>query len=411
MFNWFRKKPPAAGEAETKALDWETWSGILTEGVSVTGLPAVTAGTIERSATARACIAAISETVASLQVRLYRSRGTSQEREVAHPVAKLLEGDFCPWTSSFESRAAITRDALLSGAGYGLVIRTRKGSPREIHRIAPGMVSETILPTGEPEFRVSLADGTFRTVSWRDLLVIRAPGATYDRPLAIGKMAQNAIALDIVMSEHQARTFGQGARPSGLLTLPKGLSPEAIVRAAAAWTKANSGQNSGRTAILDGEVKWQQVSLNLVDAEFLGLRRLVIEEIARAFRVPPSIVGDLTHGTFSNTEQQGKQWLLAVEPWLWVWESALTRVLLTPAERDGGLFVDHVVEPLTRADFEKQFDGYRKATGGAWLTPNEVRAIQNRPPVAGGDELVRQAGQTGATDPQNGDAPRGRDVV
>lgn len=389
-------------EAETKALDWDTWSGIITEPLSVTGLPAVTASTIERSATARACIGAISETVASLQVRLYRSRGTAQEQEVGHPVAKLLEGDFCPWASSFEARAAITRDALLSGAGYGLVVRTRKGSPREIHRLAPGFVSETILPTGEPQYMVTLADNTVRTVSWRDLLVIRAPGSTPDRPLAIGKAAQNAIALDIVMTEHQARTFGQGARPSGVLKVPAGTSHDAVKRIGALWQAAHSGGNSGRTAILDGGAEWQQVALTLVDAQFLELRRLVIEDIARAFRVPPSIAGDLSHGTFSNTEQQGKQWLLAVEPWLWVWESALTRVLLTPAERDSGLFIDHVVEPLTRADFEKQFEGYAKATGTAWLTANEVRAIQNRPPVPGGDELVRQAGQTGASSPTEG---------
>ncbi|WP_377591002.1 phage portal protein [Pseudochelatococcus lubricantis] len=370
----------------------------------MTGLPAVTASTIERSATARACIGAISETVASLQVRLYRSRGTAQEQEVGHPVAKILEGDFCPWASSFEARAQITRDALIGGSGYGLVIRVR-GKPREIHRLAPGFVSETILPTGEPEYRVTLADNTSRVVSWKDLLVIRAPGSTYDRPLAIGKAAQNAIALDIVMTEHQARVFGQGGRPSGILKVPAGVSADALKRIAASWNAAHGGTNSGRTAILDAGTEWEQIALSLVDAQFLELRRLVVEDISRAFRVPPSIAGDLSHGTFSNTEQQGKQWLLAVEPWLWVWESALTRVLLTPAERSGGLFIDHVVEPLTRADFEKQFEGYAKATGTAWLTANEVRAIQNRPPVPGGDELVRQAGQTGAAAPMSEETP------
>lgn len=359
-------------------------------GVSVT--PSIA---LQSPVTLAAC-RAIFETCAQIPAHLYeRAPDGSRERVTDHPAASVLGGPWSPWCGNFEGRAALGLDALLHGAGYAEVISA--GSRREIHRLDPA--ATTIDWSGDEPFAKTTAKGIVRTIPWERLLIINTPGSIPGRQLCLTNLAREAIALDIALSNHQGRILANGARPSGLLKIGDGkLSPDRIKELRESWASIYAGgANSGKTAVLEAGWSFEELQFSSVDLQFMEQRRFVILEIARAFRVPPTLLADLERGTW-NTEQLGTQFVtFGLLPWLQVWEEALSRVLIAPTERDR-FFVEFQIADLLRADTVARFGALRQAVGGAWMTRNEARKVENLPPVDGGDELLLQAGQGGADD-------------
>jgi HK97 family phage portal protein len=348
-----------------------------------------------RSPTVLACVRLLSEVTATLPLLLYR-RGPdgSRERDRDHPVARLLAGFWTPWQSAFAARSALMADALLHGEAFAQTV-TVNGTPVELHRLPPYSVSvETDDITLEPSYRLHLRAGGDRVLPWSQVVHLVTPGATPDRQLSIVKAAREAIAVDLVMHQHQSRLFGAGARPSGVLEVPGQLSPQAADRLRQSWNSAHSGaDNAGKTAILEAGTKFTPLQLTSVDAQLLELRRLAVEDIARAFRLPVTLIGVMERATWRNSEEMSLQFLsYTLLPWLEAWTSALTRVLLAPEEREE-LFLEFKTEELLKGDIKTRFEAYRLAAGGAWMTRNEIRQAENDPPIDGLDEMILQAGQ------------------
>lgn len=370
-------------------------------------LPATAAGiavspdTALRSPATLAAVRVLTEAIGSLPVHVFvRGEGDARTRDKSHAASRLLSDDANPWTGAAELRMQLQLDALLHGAGYAQVIRT-VARIRELHRLDPTKVTVDKSASGERQFKVKQDAGPDRILPWGDVIYLPTPGSTPDRPLKLIELAREAIAIDLVMARHQSRLFGNGARPSGLLKLPaagpKRLGPETLDRLKASWEAAHGGgENAGRTAILEDGIEFQPLTFSSSDAQFLELRRFAVAEIARTFKVPLTLIGDLDRAVWRNVEELSRQFLqFSLLPWLEVWQSALTRVLFSPGERQTH-FIEFIVDDLLRADLAARFTAYRNAVGGAWLTPNEVRAFDNRAPIEGGDELIRQAGQAGA---------------
>lgn len=371
---------------------------------------AVTASTALRSPTTLACVRAISETVGELPIHLFRRQADSaRERDTSHPVASFLAVDPNPWTGFTALRTALQVDALVNKyGGFALVIRAG-GRVREMHRLDPSAVTiECDDLTGEPRYRVRRKSGGDQIFTYRDVLHIATPGAAFDRPLCMVDLLAEAIALDLAMAEHQGRLFGSGARPSGILEYGKALSPDSLKRLKASFDAQHGGPgNSGKTLVLEDGMTWKQVQFNSVDLQFLELRRFAVEEIARGFKVPGTLIGDLNRATWRNVEELNRQYLThTILPWLDIWQSALSRVLLSEQER-ADYFLEFITDDLLRGDITARFGALAQAVGAPWMTPNEARAVENRAPVEGGDELIRQAGQAGAAGA--GGAP-GKDV-
>jgi len=373
------------------------------DGWAVFTPPATAAGiavgpeTALRSPTALACIRAITETVGALPIHVFRTTEAGRERDVGHPAAAILAGDANPWTGSTELRTALQVDALLHGRAFALVIRAG-GKVREMHRLDPRSVEVSFDPdTLEPSFAVSQQEGGVRRYAWPDVFFLQTPGGTLDRPISLTHLAREAIGLDLAMAEHQGRLFSAGARPSGVLEYGKPLSPETVKRLRASFDAQHAGAgNGGKTLILEDGMTFRAIQFTSVDLQFLELRRFAVQEIARTYRVPGTLIGDLERATWNNVEELSRQFLtFTLLPWLDAWEAALSRVLFTPNER-GRLFLEFVTDDLLRGDIAARFEALAKAVGAPWMTPDEARALENRPPIAGGDQLVRQAGQTGA---------------
>lgn len=356
----------------------------------------VNADTAMRSPTALAAIRAISETAGMLPIAVRTKQGEGWAKATDHAAAKVLNGFSNPWTSSEQLRTQVTIDAFLNrNGGFAQVVRVN-GEVRELHRIRPGAVTVEATPTGEPLYKVALAAGGTQTLRYHEVIHVTVPGWSIDRPICLIDLAKEAIALDLLMIGHQSKTFANGGLPRIILS-PESetIGPEAI-KNALAFLEKQFAANDGKPIVLPASFKEAFTTIGLGQMQFLELRRLVIEDIARALRVPATIIGDLTKGTFNNTEQGGRQFLqLCLLPWLEVWESALTRCLI-PAEDRDTVELEFVTEDLLRGDFATRMAGYRSAGGGAHLTVNEIRALDGYPAHPDGNGLMKQAGQTDA---------------
>lgn len=368
--------------------------------LSSTGV-AVSAETALTSPTTLACFRLLTDVISTLPLHLYQRLPEGGKKRAEHPVEKLLAGFTAPWESSESFRKKVTSDAILRADGLAVAIKVR-GETREIHRLDPSAVKiECDRATGEPKYTATLADGGTKEYRWQD--IVHLPGIFTGGPhsKSIIDLAREAIGIDIVMAQHQAKLFANGARPAGLLKVPGKLTEPAVNRIRESWNSQHQGSdNSGKTAILEGGVEFEPISLNSTDAQFLELRKLAIEDIARAFGVPSILIGSLDRATWKNAEELSRQFLTyTLRPWLNAWQAALERALLTAKERDS-LFIEFTTDDLVRADLAARFDAFFKSVGGPWLTANEARAADNHAPVDGGDVLRTPLNTAPATTPK-----------
>lgn len=335
----------------------------------------------------RCAVQAISEGIGQLPVHVYE-RGTkgAKERAPDHPAYKLLHDEANPWTPAALFREQITRDACLyPNGGFAHIVRV-DGKPAELHRYDPekSKISVEANDDGEPIYKVATGKGDPIIVPRDNMLHIPSPSLNGQ---GLVHEAREAIGLALVMERHEARLFGNGARPSGLLSLKTATTPDALTKARTAWQAAHGGSNSGGTAVLPGDATWQALMMTSADAQFLELQRFQIDQIARVWRVPPSMLFEMGRATWGNGEQQGRQFLdFCLMAWIKRWEGEVRLKLFTPDER-ATYFAEFLTDDLARADLVKRTEAYTKAVGGPWMLVNEARAAENRAPVEGGDKL------------------------
>ena len=219
--------------------------------------------------------------------------------------------------------------------------------------------------------------------------VLHIPGLGFDglvgySPIA---MAKNAIGLAIATEEYGAKFFANGAAPSGVLEHPGTIKDPTKVREA--WQSQFGGSsNSGKVAVLEEGMKYTPISISPEQAQFLETRKFQINEIARIFRVPPHMVGDLEKSSFSNIEQQSLEFVkYTLDPWVMRWEQSIQRSLFTPNEKKN-YFVKFNVEGLLRGDYQSRMQGYATARQNGWMSANDIRELENLdriPEESGGD--------------------------
>jgi HK97 family phage portal protein len=201
-------------------------------------------------------------------------------------------------------------------------------------------------------------------------------------------LAREAIGLYLSMEQHAARLFGNGCRPAGMLKLPGRIPPATLERLRSDFAAKWGGlAGSGRTMILEDGVSYEVTQFSSVDMQFQEVRRYQVAEIARALRIPLHLLGDWERATWSNAETAGLQFVsFTLMPWIKLWEGAIRRALLSPDERRI-YYAEFLVDDLVRADIAARFEAYAKAATNGLFTINEIRSLENRPPLPGGDEL------------------------
>ncbi|MGG7577337.1 phage portal protein [Rhizobium sp. Nf11,1] len=326
----------------------------------------------------------ISETIGSLPCKVYRETAEGKEAAKDHSAYRIVHKRANEWTGAGDLRTRLTADALIHGNGYARVVRFEDGRLFELHRLKPSKV--TLLEddvTGAPVYRVSERSGT-RDYPHTEILHI--PSFLGTSPISFGK---EGIGLAVILERHGAQFFGSGARPSIVIKTriadnDAGANKWKNIRADFRRWRSDPSE----PLILPPETEVDQPAMTSTDAQFLEHRLEQVREIARIFGVPPTMLFELTRGTWSNTEQMGAQFLqLCLRPWLDHWQDAYTTVLLSEDEQDDHYF-EFVVDDLMRADAASRTANMTALVTNRIMTPNEVRAILNLQPLAGGDELI-----------------------
>ena len=222
--------------------------------------------------------------------------------------------------------------------------------------------------------------------------VFHVPGLGFDglvghSPIA---MAKNAIGMAIATEEYGAKFFANGANPGGVLEHPGIVKDPKRVRDS--WNAVYQGSgNAHRIAVLEEGMKFQPVGIPPEQAQFIATRKFQINEIARIFRIPPHMIGDLEKSSFSNIEQQSLEFVkYTLDPWVVRWEQAIQRSLFLESEKHR-YFVRFNVDGLLRGDYLSRMNGYSIGIQNGFLSPNCVRELENMnliPDEEGGNSFM-----------------------
>ena len=340
------------------------------------------------------CVRILAEAIAGLPLHVYRYNSDGgKEKAIDHSLYLILHDEPNPEMSSFVFRETLMTHLLLWGNAYAQIIRNSKGEVMALYPLMPNKMSVDRDENGQLYYQylrsIDEVGGKSETVILKPADVLHIPGLGFDglvgySPIA---MAKNAIGLAIATEEYGAKFFANGAAPSGVLEHPGTIKDPQRVREA--WQSQFGGsQNSGKIAVLEEGMKYTPISISPEQAQFLETRKFQINEIARIFRVPPHMVGDLEKSSFSNIEQQSLEFVkYTLDPWVIRWEQSIMRTLLTPEEKKS-YFVKFNLEGLLRGDYQSRMNGYATARQNGWMSANDIRELENLdriPAEAGGD--------------------------
>ena len=342
-----------------------------------------------------ACVRILAEAIASLPLSVYQTTGLGKEKAINHNLYHLLHDEPNSEMTSFVFRETLMSHLLLWGNAYAQIIRDQNGKVLSLYPLLPNKMSVNrdsrgniyYVYTRESDETPSLAGyGEFYLSNHE---VLHIPGLGFDgligySPIA---MAKNAIGMSLATEEYGASFFANGATPGGVLEHPGIVKDPQRVRES--WNSVYQGtKNAHKVAVLEEGMKYQSIAISPEQAQFLETRKFQINEIARIFRVPPHMVGELEKSSFSNIEQQSLEFVkYTLDPWVTRWEQAMQKALLLPGEKSQ-YFIKFNVDGLLRGDYQSRMNGYAIARQNGWMSSNDIRELENMnliSPEEGGD--------------------------
>ena len=331
-----------------------------------------------------ACVRILSEAIAGLPLHMYHYKDDGgKEKAFDHNLYHLLHDEPNPEMTSFVFRETLMTHLLLWGNAYAQIIRNGKGEVIALYPLMPNRMTVNRDSNGMLYYQYQKSNDDAPTMEGSSVIlspseVLHVPGLGFDglvgySPIA---MAKNAIGLSMAAEEYGAKFYANGAAPSGVLEHPGVLKDPAKVRDS--WNAAFGGSsNSHKVAVLEEGLKYTPISISPNEAQFLETRKFQIDEIARIFRVPPHMVGDLENSSFSNIEQQSLEFVkYTLDPWVVRWEQSLYRALLSSDEKNTYFFKFNL-EGLLRGDYQSRMQGYSIGIQNGFMCPNDVRELEN----------------------------------
>jgi len=330
------------------------------------------------------CVRILSEAIAELPLHVYKYTDSGgKEKAVDHPLYLLLHDEPNPEMSSFVFRETLMTHLLLWGNAYAQIIRDGRGRVIALYPLLPDRMEVSRTEKGELYYRYQ-KEG--REYLLRREEVLHIPGLSFDglvgySPIA---MAKNAIGMALATEEYGSKLFANDARPSVVLEHPGILKDPAKIRDS--WNEIYRGSdNAHKVAVLEEGMSVKTLSMPPEQAQFLETRKFQIEEICRIFRVPPHLVANLERATFSNIEHQSISFVVhTIRPWLVRLEMAFNKSLFSESEKKE-YFTNFVVDGLLRGDYSSRMQGYAVGIQNGFLSPNDVRSLENLNPIEHGD--------------------------
>ena len=354
-----------------------------------------------------ACVRVIAETIASLPFHVYEATDEGSRKAMEHPLYHLIHDEPNLEMTSFIWRETMLTHLLLYGNSYCQIIRTGRSQIDSLYPLLPDHMEVDRDSKGNLTYTYTTSDGKTVVIKPQDILHI--PGLGFDGIIGYSPIAleKNAIGLGIASEEYGSKFFSNGARPSGILTHPNTVKNPKAVRES--WNSAYGGSsNSNRVAILEEGMTFTPLSIPNNEAQFLETRKFQVDEICRIFRVPPHLVGNLEHATFSNIEHQSIDFAVhTIRPWLVRIEQSMNRALFTDQEK-GRFYVQFNIDGLMRGDYKSRMEGYAIARQNGWMSANDIRALENQNPIPkeeGGDAYLVNGNMIPITTAMNAQTP------
>lgn len=332
-----------------------------------------------------ACVRVLAESVASIPLVIYRRTSGGKDRATEHPAYGVLHDRANDEQSSFMWRETIMGHLALRGNTYSEKEYDGAGRLIGLWPITPDRVT-VARKEGVKTFTIEMNGGR-KSLTAREILHI--PGLGYDGMVGYSPItvAREAIGLGLAAQEHGARYFTNGANPSGVLQHPGRLGPDALKNLSTSWSEQQGGnRNAHKPAILEEGMTWHQLSVTNKDSQFLETRKFQINEIARIYRIPPHMIGDLDRATYSNIEQQSIDFVVhTLRPWLVRIEQALNWELFEESERKE-YFCEFNVDGLLRGDSAARSNYYASMFNIGALSINDILEKENMNHVENGDK-------------------------
>lgn len=377
------------GQARDKPVDKAADAGYsFLFGRTTSGKP-VNERTAMQTTAVYACIRILAEAVASLPLHVYEYQDDGGKKLVHdHPLYYLLHDEPNPEMTSFVFRETLMSHLLIWGNAYAQIIRDGAGRVLGLYPLLPDKMDVQRDDRGNIYYVYSRnSDENPMFKEYGDIRlkaedVLHIPGLGFDgligySPIA---MAKNAVGMTLACEEYGASFFANGANPGGVLEHPGVLKDPSKVRES--WNSVYRGVNNAhKIAVLEEGMKYQQIGIPPEEAQFLETRKFQINEIARLYRIPPHMVGDLDKSSFSNIEQQSLEFVkYTLDPWVIRWEQSLQRSLLLPGEK-GKYFIKLNVDGLLRGDYQSRMNGYAVGRQNGWFSANDIREMENMNPI------------------------------
>lgn len=388
FLNWLR------GDTTRTADDHAISSGYsFFFGATSSGRPVTERSAMQMTAV-YSCVRILAEAIAGLPLHVYQqSSDGAKVKALDHPLYRLLHDEPNPEMTSFVFRETLMTHLLLWGNAFAQVIRNGRDEVIGLYPLMPNWMTVGRDEAGRLYYEYQCTwdepTGRFETVTLQARDVLHIPGLGFDglvgySPIA---MAKNAIGLAQATEDYGASFFANGAAPGGVLEHPGTIKDPARVRES--WQSTFGGaRNKNKIAVLEEGMKYTPISVSPEQAQFLETRKFQINEIARIFRIPPHMIGDLEKSSFSNIEQQSLEFVkYTLDPWVIRFEQAITKTLLSPREKPG-VYVKFNLEGLLRGDYKSRMDGYAVARQNGWMSANDIRELENLDRIsieAGGD--------------------------
>lgn len=378
------------GQARDKPVDKAADAGYsFLFGRTTSGKP-VNERTAMQTTAVYACVRILAEAVASLPLHVYEYQDDGGKKLVHdHPLYYLLHDEPNPEMTSFVFRETLMSHLLIWGNAYAQIIRDGAGRVLGLYPLLPDKMEVQRDDRGNIYYvysRNSDENPTFKeygNIKLKAEDVLHIPGLGFDgligySPIA---MAKNAVGMTLACEEYGASFFANGANPGGVLEHPGVLKDPSKVRES--WNSVYRGvSNAHKIAVLEEGMKYQQIGIPPEEAQFLETRKFQINEIARLYRIPPHMVGDLDKSSFSNIEQQSLEFVkYTLDPWVIRWEQSLQRSLLLPGEK-GKYFIKLNVDGLLRGDYQSRMNGYAVGRQNGWFSANDIREMENMNPIS-----------------------------
>lgn len=400
--------PGASAEAKLSSADL---GRLLAGGAQSRSGVTVSWQTALQVTTVLACARVIAEGVSQVPWKVHQ--GDPGGRIASdHPVHELLHHRPNPWQTAFEFRETLALHVVLTGNGFARKLRVgRDRTLRSLEPVTPGEMRFTREPDGRIRYWQRRKDGDEVELDPAEIWHLRGPSWDSWSGLDVTRLAREAIGLSIATESAHAAMHKGGARISGTHTVNNALSKEQF-DFLSAWIDrhAPGGDREGKPLILDNGAKFEAGQMTGVDAQHIETRKLQVEEICRAMRVMPIMVGQADKSaTYASAEQMFLAHVVhTLGPWYERFEKSANVNLLSAEDRAAGYYTKFNANALMRGAAKDRAEFYAKALGAggtpAWMTQDEVRAKEDLDPHGGpAGELSTGAMNAGArpgpTDP------------